>query len=410
MGIASYILGIANISKQVEKQHMFANVPDNLRMLIEGSLSGTVKFGIANIDVVGVGTTEASPELLYSILFSVLHAKGNEKRRIINTWALQLDADSISLIVKVATGKLSIGIGSKLSGVEKFSVQLASEFKPKKHNNWNFYLAEEKFDGMRCTIFVDVMGASAVTRSGKPINTIAHILDEVVVAYNKSSYKGTPLVLDGELAADTFLDTIHLAKRKQAHNDAADVRFKVFDMLVGVTKEMFSANDICKTTLVVRKSHLTAFTIASNFKFIDCVEYSIFSEIEDVVAMARRYIIDGKEGVIVKSLDAVYETKRADTWFKIKDVLTDDLIIEDYKVGTGKYEGTLGAIIVNRNGVLVSVGGGFTDAQRDDFWNNKDMLIGRIAEIAYHQETPDGSLRHPRFIRLRDNFEHGVKE
>ena len=55
---------------------------------------------------------------------------------------------------------------------------------------------------------------------------------------------------------------------------------------------------------------------------------------------------------------------------------------------------------------------GLTDAQRSEFWTNKDKLIGMIAEVRADAITQnqDGSysLRFPRFLRFR-GFEKGEK-
>ena len=36
-------------------------------------------------------------------------------------------------------------------------------------------------------------------------------------------------------------------------------------------------------------------------------------------------------------------------------------------------------------------------------------VIGRLIEVKYHEITPDGSMRHPRFARVRDLLEKGEK-
>ncbi len=109
----------------------------------------------------------------------------------------------------------------------------------------------------------------------------------------------------------------------------------------------------------------------------------------------------GGEGVIVKNTDGEYHCKRSRNWLKIKDQQTVDAPIVGLEEGTGKYEGMLGAVIVDLDGVDVRVGSGFSDEQRKDLWF--DQPIGQMIEIEYHEKTPDGSLRHPRFVRFRDD-------
>jgi ATP-dependent DNA ligase len=71
------------------------------------------------------------------------------------------------------------------------------------------------------------------------------------------------------------------------------------------------------------------------------------------------------------------------------------------ELGTGKNANRLGNFIVDVDGVKVNVGEGITDKQRDEFWQNKNKLIGKIIEVKFQEKTPDGSLRFPRFVRHR---------
>ena len=111
----------------------------------------------------------------------------------------------------------------------------------------------------------------------------------------------------------------------------------------------------------------------------------------------------------------------------------------DVYEGEGKYEGMAGGVVVDFNGVPVRIGGGFTDQQRAEIWADfkgvsvtysytsweeeldemitvtekvkpsGQSVIGRLIEVKYHEITPDGSMRHPRFARFRDLLEKGEK-
>ena len=63
--------------------------------------------------------------------------------------------------------------------------------------------------------------------------------------------------------------------------------------------------------------------------------------------------------------------------------------------------------------IKTNVGSGLTDANRKEFWENQDKLIGQIVEIradaiTQNQDSTDYSLRFPRFLRFR-GFEKGEK-
>ncbi len=117
----------------------------------------------------------------------------------------------------------------------------------------------------------------------------------------------------------------------------------------------------------------------------------------------------GGEGVILKRLKAPYSPeKRNFDLMKIKEEVTLDLVVVDMVVGQGKYQGTLGALIVQeKNGNKHTVSG-MTDAQRDVWWTNKSEIIGKVVEVKAMKKLKDGSLREPRFKAIR--FDKNVDE
>jgi len=87
-----------------------------------------------------------------------------------------------------------------------------------------------------------------------------------------------------------------------------------------------------------------------------------------------------------------------------------------FEQGTCRNADRLGAIICegtdNDRNIRVNVGSGLSDADRDEYWNSRDDLLGRVVEVAADAVTQnqDGtySLRFPRFVRFR-GFEPGEK-
>jgi ATP-dependent DNA ligase len=144
------------------------------------------------------------------------------------------------------------------------------------------------------------------------------------------------------------------------------------------------------------------------------------------------------EGAMIKQPAAQYEKRKCANWLKIKAEESEDLIIIGFYPGKPhtKYENSLGGVIVGRDGVEVRVGGGFSDPERDAIWallqkdaalvvsaskidyrggvkgtvvagdqfpNPVFKVLGRMIEVEFHEVTPDGSLRHPRYVRFRDD-------
>jgi DNA ligase-1 len=92
------------------------------------------------------------------------------------------------------------------------------------------------------------------------------------------------------------------------------------------------------------------------------------------------------------------------------------LEVSNVEEGTGKNLGRLGALVCSGvddgKAILVNVGSGFSDLDRDNFWHSRDKLPGHIVEVRADAVTQnqDGtySLRFPRFKGFR-GFEIGEK-
>jgi DNA ligase-1 len=141
------------------------------------------------------------------------------------------------------------------------------------------------------------------------------------------------------------------------------------------------------------------------------------SEGHDVMRrFAEASVEEGYEGIMIKSMDAPYECKRSDFWMKWKPTITVDLNIVGFEQGTGRNLNRLGAIICegedNGRTIRVNVGSGFSDSDRDEYWFNRDTILGDVVEVQADAVTQnqDGSysLRFPRFVRFR-GFEAGEK-
>lgn len=92
----------------------------------------------------------------------------------------------------------------------------------------------------------------------------------------------------------------------------------------------------------------------------------------------------------------------AATVYRQKQIITEDLVCDGFIEGMGKFAGTLGAIRAHTSdGVIIDVGGGFTDAQRREIWDNQDLYLNKPFEVEARARFESGSLRHPNFVRWR---------
>ena len=74
---------------------------------------------------------------------------------------------------------------------------------------------------------------------------------------------------------------------------------------------------------------------------------------------------------------------------KVKYNESLDLKVVDILEGTNKYKGMMGALVVDYKGYRVGVGSGFSDEERQRFWDNPEEIIGKTIEVDTFGESKD---------------------
>lgn len=114
-----------------------------------------------------------------------------------------------------------------------------------------------------------------------------------------------------------------------------------------------------------------------------------------------QYVLNGDyEGVVFRK-----STAPVGILHRHKLTITRNLKAIGFIAGLGKHEGRLGAIIgLTEEGVSVDIGGGFSDADREHIWANKNLYSNQWFEVEARKEFDSGSLRHPNFLRWRTDL------
>ena len=87
-------------------------------------------------------------------------------------------------------------------------------------------------------------------------------------------------------------------------------------------------------------------------------------------------------------------------WYKLKVERTVDCVVSDIIDGKGQYCGMVGALVLSLEGEEIASAGGMTLEERSAM-SSRD--VGRVCEVAYQCVGKQGRLRHPRFVRWRDD-------
>lgn len=116
-------------------------------------------------------------------------------------------------------------------------------------------------------------------------------------------------------------------------------------------------------------------------------------------AMLDEVVARGGEGLMLHRGSARYRVGRSDDLLKYKRYQDAEARVVAYLPGNGKYEGMLGALLVERpDGLRFRIGTGFTDEQR-----RCPPPIGSWVTYAYNGFTVSGIPRFARFIRTRND-------
>ena len=284
---------------------------------------------------------------------------------------------------------------------------------------------EVKLDGVR--VITVIQGDTShgkfnrvemFSRNGKQFHNFGHIIAEIeeVIKDNPPPYD---LVLDGEVMSANFQDLMKQVHRKDG-KQSDDAVLHLFDMcpLSNFQKGIWDKTQAFRSQAVKAwvEQHSSILKHVQALEWED-VDLDTQEGQERFVGLNKAAVDGGYEGVMIKDPNAPYECKRTHSWLKAKPFIEVSLKVVAVEEGTGRNEGRLGAVIVEGEddgyNYRLNCGSGFTDAQRDEYWTERDSLIGQLVEIradarTQSQDSETYSLRFPRFKCFR-GFEAGEK-
>lgn len=282
------------------------------------------------------------------------------------------------------------------------------------------WIAQEKYDGTRIIVTKENGNIKMQTRSGK--NDLASEYPEIVRELLATGEK--QFILDGELVffrKDNGKAKFLTGLAKETRVDY-EVILKLFDILES------DSNNFRYSPQVIRTKIVEDFVNEYKMRHIE----SVYTYHKDFNTCYTNIINGGGEGLVLKKKTAIYQDgKRSKDWLKVKRVDTADCFIIGLMKGEGKYEDMFGSLILgqydsNGNLIVVCNCSGFTDADRKMFYTiimaspYKEVFsstkgeLGHIlhkcapnmvVEIEFMERLESGSVRHPRFIRVRTDKE-----
>jgi DNA ligase-1 len=292
-----------------------------------------------------------------------------------------------------------------------FGCQLAHDSANHENKVAGKKLIEVKLDGVRVITIVRADGrVDMFSRNGKELANFPHIAEQIAnVIKQKGSSKSMDVVLDGEIMSSSFQDLMKQVHRKD-NVEAGDAILNLFDVLPleDFEKGIYNKDQTTRSSMV-------KFWVETNQELLPSVTY-VANELVDLDTdegqtrykeINSKAIAGGYEGIMLKDPEAPYECKRSVAWLKLKPFIEVSLTVVATEEGTGKNVGKMGALVCegvdDGKAIRVNVGSGFTDLQRDEFWDCR--VDGHVVEVRADAVTQnqDGtySLRFPRFKGFR---------
>ena len=305
------------------------------------------------------------------------------------------------------TKTLKIGMDKKgcnkaLPGlIDTWEVQLGSGYdKLKLKDREKFYISQ-KMNGTRGSHYEGKL----ISRQGKVYSGLQHIIDDL----NKAGL--SKYFVDGELIrknVDNLSDGENFRIGTGIINSDAEskeeIKFVIFDLVPAEeykSKKFTTKYSKRKQDLLLLQEKIKE----NNLQNIEIVP--MFYEGTDQAQIMKwlDYAVEhGMEGCMINK-DKPYAAKRTTDLIKVKRFSECDIRCIGIEEGEGKNKGTLGAIVCNYKGNQLRVGSGFTDEQREFYWNNEEEIVGKIVTVKYKEETNNKkggvSLQFGTFICVR---------
>lgn len=263
--------------------------------------------------------------------------------------------------------------------------------------------AQTKFDGTRLIYNFNKGKGILQSRNGSQfsfLNELKNELDKKFKLKNK-------VMIDGEIV---FYDTMTgmIFDRKTSNGYATKCIKGVTNFPFNVAP-LYVVWDIViddETTVPYQQRYNDLFKYDfDNKELTKIAEAKVVNNIDEARDVYMQELSRGEEGIILKNVDAPWTNNRSKHLVKFKEVIEVDLRAVEFNYGKerSKYEKTLGYITFSSDdgSILVNVGSGFSDANRDyiiENWENE--FKGKVATIKCNAFIDDKNGRESKSLFL----------
>lgn len=350
-------------------------------------------------------------------IFTLVRSSSMNKK---DQWLLIKHADGFATDLQYNAEDFRLEAFSTSGNEDVVTLDLKSFVKPmlaspgtKIFNDKN-WIYELKYDGYRALANIDSGHVELYSRNGISLNEKFKNIHDALTAIDHTA------ILDGEIV---ILDVNGLPQFNalQNYNEGSTkgvLMYYVFDLL------HLNGHDTIELPLLDRKQLLKSLLPESaHIQYCDHVEAMGITVFEQAVGM-------GMEGVIAKKSTSTYDPNlRSPQWLKFKKIENTETLICGYtesKTKSRKFASLILGMVEDGSLVYVGTcGSGFSEQQISELYHKFEVLKtetpvfeirphlkGReavwllpqlVCEVKFSEWTPSNIMRHPVFLRLRED-------
>ena len=271
---------------------------------------------------------------------------------------------------------------------KRVGIQLCYPFEEKRLATWEPpFICQPKLDGERCRALLNCGQVLLLSSESNQIVSVPAIHESLV---NLSLKLNKPVELDGELYTHGMsFEEVHsiVGRTVNLNPEHEKINFNVFDMVY----------DSNQSNRILNLKRISEY-FPDN---IQMVKTDLAFTVEEVREFFNHYVSLDYEGIIIRHFQASYFRRRSPFMMKFKPKKSDIYPIVGFIEGTGKYKGTIGAIICETDGDQFEVGSfSLTDEERMKLWNKRFTLTSFDCKVGYQHKWTSGKPKSGVFLEL----------
>ncbi|MBM5783043.1 MAG: DNA ligase, partial [Pelagibacterales bacterium] len=138
----------------------------------------------------------------------------------------------------------------------------------------------------------------------------------------------------------------------------------------------------------------------TNSQYLQVIQQFKLENHQALEAKLQETMKQGGEGLMLHKINSFYQANRNDNALKYKTYEDQEAKVISYIMGKGKFEGVIGAIIVeNQEGIRFKIGSGFSYEQRKN-----PPKIGSIITYKFYGKTKNNKPKFASFLRVRKEY------